>query len=81
MPVSLLSTLCRRTDRFTDPLPREPSESGPCDRVDEGFLAACPGDDGSVEQVLLDGDVLHLVGIELLEATGQFVSMLEDVVK
>jgi hypothetical protein len=36
-------------------------------------------DDGALEDALLDGDLFGVVGVEVLEALGEFVGAVEDV--
>ena len=49
------------------------------DSVEELLFAAGAGDDGALEEVLLDGDLFGLVGVEVVEALGEFVGVVEDV--
>jgi len=43
------------------------------------LLASGAGDDGALEEILLDRDLFGVVGVKVLEAFGEFVGMVEDV--
>jgi hypothetical protein len=43
------------------------------------LLAARACDDGALEQVFLDGDLLGVVGVEVFVAFREFVGVVEDV--
>ena len=77
--VALLRGLCRGAEESSDLLPRDACGSCLRNGVEELLFAASSGDDGAAEEVLLDRDLDGIVGVEVLEALGELVGVVEDV--
>jgi hypothetical protein len=43
------------------------------------LFAAGTGDDGALEEVLLDRDLSRLIGVKVVETLGELVGVIEDV--
>ncbi len=62
-----------------DLLPGQAGCASVGDRVDQLLFTASASDDGALEEVLLERDVGGMFGIEVVEALGEFVGVVEDV--
>jgi hypothetical protein len=77
--VALLRSLGRGADERADLLPRHTGRARVCDCVYKLMLGTRSCDDGALEDVFLDRDLDGLIGVEVLEAQGEFVGVVEDV--
>ena len=77
--VSLLGCLGRRAEEGADLLPGDAGGSGLRNGVEDLLFGSGSGDDGALEEVLLDGDLGGFVRGEVLEAVCEFVGVVEDV--
>ena len=79
MAVTLLGCLGGGAEESADLLPCDAGGSGLRYSFDELLLRTGSCDDGTLEEVLLDGNLDGLVRVELFEAAGEFVGVVEDV--
>ena len=71
--------LGRRAEEGADLLPGHADAGGVDHRVDDLLFAAGAGDDGALEEAFLDRNLVGVIRIEVFEALGKFVGVIEDV--
>ncbi len=77
--VALLGCLGGGAEEGADLLPGDAGGSGLCNGVEDLLFGSGSGDDGALEEVLLNGDLGGFVRVEVLEAVCEFVGVVEDV--
>lgn len=80
LAVSLLSSLSRSTERFSDLAPGDPGRPSCNDGVNDLALTAGTSQRGTLEKVFLHRALVTCVGFVLLETLGEFVGVVKDVV-
>lgn len=76
---ALLGSLCRDAELHADPLPGDPGAASGVRGVADLALTSGPGQRCSTEQMLGDGDLIVRGRLVVLEALGELVGVVEDV--